>query len=196
VVAHEVSRARSSNEDCPQMTPQRSEIFRAFVRGTSIARIAESSGLSYGQAWSHLRGAVAGLDGKNPSALDAIRWQQYLMLMRIVDQVFAAFEQSAEEGVSEITSQTIESADDRGKLRLTGKSVTRSVRQNAGDVRYLEVGMKALAEIRDLFKIGAEAESKVGAAPNGSRLLDALVRSGSVRIQTRWSDPLDIRARS
>ena len=38
------------------------------------------------------------------------------------------------------------------------------VRRDAGDVRYLEMAMKALAEIRDLFKIRAEAESKLTAA--------------------------------
>ena len=38
------------------------------------------------------------------------------------------------------------------------------VRRDAGDVRYLEMAMKALAEIRDLFKIRAEAESKPTAA--------------------------------
>jgi len=98
--------------------------------------------------------------------------------------------------VSETTVQTIESRVKDDKLCLTRKSVALHARKDAGDVRYLEVAMKALAEIRDLFKIGAEAESKAGAAPNGSRLLDVLVRSGSVRIQTRWSDPLDVRARS
>ena len=69
--------------------------------------------------------------------------------MRIVDHAFAAFEKSAEEGVTEVTSQTIESANDSSKLRLTGRSVTRSVRNDAGNVRYLEVAMKALREIRE-----------------------------------------------
>jgi hypothetical protein len=113
-----------------RMTTRRSQIFRAFVRGEPIAQIAQSSGLSYGQAWSHLRGAVADLDGKNPSALDAIRWQQYLMLMRIVDHALTAFDKSAEEGVSEVTSQTVESADGSGKLRVSQKVVTHRVRED------------------------------------------------------------------
>jgi hypothetical protein len=41
------------------------------------------------------------------------------MLMRIVDQAFAAFEKGAEEGVRKVTSQTTERADDCGKLGLT-----------------------------------------------------------------------------
>jgi hypothetical protein len=73
------------------------------------------------------------------------------------------FERSAEKGGKESRSETIESADDCGKLRLTGKRVTQRVRKDAGEPRFLEVTMKALREIRDLFKIGAEAESKLGA---------------------------------
>ena len=49
-------------------------------------------------------------------------------------------------------------------LGLMGKSVTHRVRKDAGDLRFLEVAMKALREIRDLFGIGAEAESKLSAA--------------------------------
>lgn len=168
------------------MTTKRSEIFRAFTRGESIAQIAECSGVRYAQAWSQIRRAVAELDCKNPSALDAVRWQNYLMLMRVVDQAFAAFEKSAEEGVSEIASQTIESADDSGKLGLTDKSVTRSVRKSAGDVRFLEMAMKALREIRDLFGIGAEPESKLtAAAPEAGLALEALLRTGAARLTTR-----------
>lgn len=160
MIAHEL--LRSTNDGCPHMTSQRSQIFRAFARGESIARIAESRGVSYGKAWSQIRRAVAELDRKNPSARENVRWQQYLVLMRIGDQAFAAFEKSAEKGVSDMTSQTIESPDDR--LGLTGKSVSHQVRKDAGDVRFLEAAMKALREIRDLFKIGAEAESKLKAA--------------------------------
>lgn len=98
------------------MTSLRSKIFRAFARGDSIARIADNCGIGYVQAWSQIRSAVAELDRKGGSALDAVRWQQYLMLMRIVDQAFAAFERSAEEGVRDTASQTIESADHCGSL--------------------------------------------------------------------------------
>jgi hypothetical protein len=140
------------------MTPQASRIFRAFTRGESIVQITESCGVRYAQAWSHLRRAIAELDRKNPSALDTIRFQQWLSLTRIADQAFAAFEKSAEDGVGETASQTVERLDDTGKLGLTRKNVTHHVRKGAGDIRYLEVLMKAFAEIRDLFKLGAEAE--------------------------------------
>jgi hypothetical protein len=123
------------------MTPQRSQIFRAFTRGESISRIAESSSVSYGQAWSQLRRAIAEVDRKGGSARDAVRWENYLALMRIVDQAFAAFEKSAEEGVSETASQTVERLDYTGKLGLTRRSVTNHVRKDAGDVRYLEMAM-------------------------------------------------------
>lgn len=169
------------------MTSQRRRIFRAFARGESIARIAENCGVSYGQAWSQIRRAVAELDRKGDSALDAVRWQNYLMLMRVADQAFAAFEKSAEEGVREVTHQTIESPDHTGKLGLTGRSVTRSVRRNPGDPRFLELAMKALREIRDLFGIGAEAESKLRAAsPEGGLALEALLRTGAARLTTQW----------
>jgi DNA-binding NarL/FixJ family response regulator len=95
VVAYELSRARSFDEDCLHMTPQRSQIFRAFARGESITRIAESCDISYAQAWSQIRRAVEELERKNPSALDAVRWHNYLMLMRIADQAFAAFDRRA-----------------------------------------------------------------------------------------------------
>jgi hypothetical protein len=156
------------------MTSQCSRIFRAFARGESIVQIAESCGVSYSKAWSQLRRAIAEVDRKGGTALDAVRWQQYLMLMRVVDQAFAAFEKSAEEGVSEVTFQTIERADDCGKLGLLDKSVTHHVRKSAGDVRYLEVALKALRELRDLFGIGAEAEGKQRAAsPQASVALQA-----------------------
>jgi hypothetical protein len=118
------------------------------------------------------------------------------MLMRIVDQAFAALETSAEEGVSEVTCQTVESADDSGKLRLTDKSVSHHVRKDAGDVRFLEMAMKALREVRDLFGIGAEAESKLKAAvPDGGLALEALLRNGAVRLATRWRKPVESGAR-
>jgi hypothetical protein len=171
------------------MTPQASLIFRAFARGESIACIADSCGVGYAQAWTQLRRAIAEIDLKNPSTIDAVRWQQYLVLMRIADRAFAAFEKSAEDGVSETAVQTIETSNERGKLGLRGKAHTRHVRKDAGDVRYLEVAIKALAEIRDLFKIGAKAESKVGAAPKGS----PLVHSGSTRVRTHWAESVSRR---
>jgi hypothetical protein len=60
--------------------------------------------------------------------------------------------------MGDITSQTIESADHTGNLGLFGESVTHHIRDGAGGILYLEVVMKALAEIRDLFKLGTEAE--------------------------------------
>ena len=192
VVDHELSGTRSFDGDCPHMTSQRSEIFRAFARGESVTLIAESRGVSNTQAWSQLRRAVVELDRKNPSAIDAVRWQQYLVLMRIVDQAFAAFEKSAEEGVREVTCQTIESAHGGGKLRLTGKSVTHRVRKGAGDVRFLEMALEALAEIRDLFKIGAEAERILRVArPKEALLSTRLGRKGWTGHTTQRSEPLD-----
>jgi hypothetical protein len=171
------------------MTSQRSRIFRAFARGESIIQIAESCGGSYAHAWSQLRRVVAELDRKNSSALDAIRWQQYLVLMRIVDQALAAFEKSAEEGVKETASQTVQRLDDTGTLRLAGRSVTHRVRKDTGDPRFLDVAMKALAEIRDLFGIGAEAQSKLRTAvPEGGLAIEALLRTGAARLITRWSN--------
>jgi hypothetical protein len=187
VVAERLSGARSFDEDGRHMTPQASRIFRAFVRGESIPQIAESCGVSYGQAWSQIRRAVAELDRKGGTALDAVRWHQWLLLTRIADVAFAAFEQSAEEGASEVTCQMIEHADDEGKLRLTGKAVTHRVRKDAGDVRYLEMAMRAQREIRDLFGLGAEAESKLrAAAPEGGLAIEALLRTGAARLTTRW----------
>ena len=149
--------------------------------------------MSFAQAWSHLRRAVAELDPKGGAALDTVRWRQYLALMRIADQAFAAFERSAEEGLSEARCQTIERADDGGKLRLTGKRVTHRVSKDAGDVRFLELAMKVLREMRDLFGIGAEAESKLRAAsPEGGLALEALLRTGAARLTTRWRNaPLE-----
>jgi hypothetical protein len=176
------------------MTAQASQIFRAFTLGESIAPIADKCGISCAQAWTQLRRAIAEIELKNPSTIDSIRWQQYVLLMRIADRAFAAFEKSAQDGLSETAVQTIHTRNESGQLGLRGKSVIRHVRKDAGDVRYLEVAMKALAEIRDLFKIGAEAESKLGlAARNGSALLDALARGGSIGIQMQSREPLKIR---
>ena len=70
------------------------------------------------------------------------------------------------------------------------RSVTHRVCQDAGDPRFLEVAMKALAEIRDLFKIGAEAESKLRAAsPESGLALRALMRAGAIRLTMRWTKP-------
>jgi hypothetical protein len=53
---------------------------------------------------------------------------------RIVDQAFSAFEKSAEDGVREVTNQTIENRHVSGKLGLRGKVVTNRVRKDAGDI--------------------------------------------------------------
>lgn len=135
MVGNERFNAQSTNDGLPHMTPEASQIFRAFAHGESIARIAENCNVSYGQAWSQIRRAVTELDRKGGATLDAVRWQNYLLLMRIVDQAFAACEKSAEDGVKEITSQTIESANDRGKLGLSSRRVIHHVRKDAGDVR-------------------------------------------------------------
>ncbi len=160
------------------MTHQRSQIFRRFARGQSICQVAESFGVSYAQAWSELRRAIMEFERNGSTARDIIRFQQYLILMRIVDQALAAFERSSEEGVREIATETIESTDARGNLRPTAKSVTRLIRKGGGDVRYLEVALKALGGIRDLFGIGAEAESKLRATvAEGSPTLQALTQT-------------------
>jgi hypothetical protein len=68
------------------------------------------------------------------------------------------------------------------------KLVAHRVRRDAGDPRFLEVALKALREICDLFGIGAEAESKLRAAsPEGGLALEALIHTGEVRLATRWS---------
>jgi hypothetical protein len=79
------------------MTSKRSRIFRAVARGEPIARIADTCGITCSEAWSGLRSAIAELDRKGSVALDNVRWQQYQLLMRIVEQALAAFEESGEE---------------------------------------------------------------------------------------------------
>jgi hypothetical protein len=176
------------------MRPQASQIFRAFTRGEPVTQIAENCGVSYARALSLLRRAVAEVELKNPSAIDAIRFEQWFKLTRVADQAFAAFDRSADDGAREGRVQTIETADANGKLGLTGKSVTTRVRKGAGDIRYLEIAMDALAEIRDLFGIGAEAESKVSArARKGSPLLEALALKGSIQIRTQWAESVEQR---
>ena len=125
-------------------------------------------------------GEAASRDRKSRSYFAARR-------RHLADRAVAALEKSAEEGVRGVTSQTIESVDDGGKLGLTAKGVTSRVRKDAGDPRFLEVALKALREIRDLFGIGAEGEGKLKAAsPESGRALEALVRTGAARVTTRW----------
>jgi hypothetical protein len=171
---------------------QRSQIFRAFARGTPLSQIAESCGVSYSQAWLQLKRAVAELERKNPSVRETVCWQQYLVLMRIVDQALAAFRKSAEDGAKEITSRTIKSADDSGELRMDQKIVTHSLRTDAGNPVFLEIALKALREIRDLYSLGAEAESKLKGASGKSNLrLETLLRTGAIRLSTRWGRPAE-----
>lgn len=150
------SRRTIIKEGSPNVTPKSSQISRAVARGESIAGIADRFGISDGEAWSQLSRGVAELNRRGSTALDAVRWHQYLVLMRIVDQALAAFDMSADKGVSEVTIQTIQSQNNSGEQGLTRKSVTQHVRKDAGDPRLLEVVMTALREIRDLFKIGAQ----------------------------------------
>ena len=75
--------------------------------------------------------------------------------------------------------------------RVGQRIVTHRIRRDAGNPRFLEMAIEALHEICDLFGIGAEAESKLKvAAPEGGLALEALVRSGEVRVTTRWSNYL------
>jgi hypothetical protein len=111
------------------VTVQRNQIFRAFARGTPLSQIAENCGVSYSQAWL-LKRAVVELERKNPSAQETVRWQLYLVLMRVVDQALAAFEKSGEEGVKEITSRTIENADETGEPRIPRAAPARSKTTN------------------------------------------------------------------
>ena len=51
---------------------------------------------------------------------------------------------------------------------------------------------RALREIRDLFGIGVEAESKLGAGLfDGQLELEALMRTGAARVTTRWGKPVE-----
>jgi hypothetical protein len=142
----------------PSVTVQRSQILRAFARGQSITRIAESFGIEHSQAWSQLKRAVAELERKGGTAHEIIRFQQFFVLSRVVDEAMQAWVRS-QDGVKEFTSKTNESRDRAGNLTLTSRTVTHHVRKDAGDVRYLETAMVALKEIRDLWSIGADAES-------------------------------------
>jgi hypothetical protein len=57
--------------------------------------------------------------------------------------------------------------------------------------------MKALREIRDLFKIGAEAESKLQTVvPDGGPALEALGHTGTIRLTTKWGPARNRRAAS
>jgi hypothetical protein len=92
--------------------------------------------------------------------------------------------------VREFTSQASEGRNREGKLTPTGRTITQHVRKDAGDVRYLEGAMAALKEIRDLWIIGAEAESKLERFRGHSEpTLPALVQSGAVRITMKWGGP-------
>ena len=143
------------------MTPKRSQIFRAVARGESIARIADSCGASYSEVWSHFSRVIAELERKNSPAPDTIRFQQYLVLMQIVDQALAAFDQSTEGNVVETTTRIIQSRDESGRLGVTDGEITRIIRKGSGDVQYLEVAIRALREIRELWGVGTDAESRL-----------------------------------
>jgi hypothetical protein len=116
------------------------------------------------------------------AACETVRWQQYFVLSRIVDQAW----DRSQEGVKEFASRTIENSAGNGNPRLSGRTVTQHF--DAGDVRYLETAMAALKEIRELFCIGAAAESgPKGTFGERDFTLEALVKIGAVRITTSAS---------
>lgn len=136
---------RLRSPDLTIMTAQASKILRAFARGEPIMRIADTCGISYTQAWSQLKRAVAKTEHKNPSPLDTIRLEQYFILTRIVDQAFEAFEKTIKGTARGTTVQTIETTDANGKLGLIGSRVTAHVRGSAGNIRYLEIASLSVA---------------------------------------------------
>lgn len=142
------------------MTSRETQIYRAFARGKSLSEVAEMCGVTYVQAIRYLTKASREVAFQKPGTTDIIRYQQYLSLLRIIDHAFAAFKRSVNEGVKEVSDETIETRTATFGREVRIKSVR--IRRDSGDVRYLEIAIKALAEIRDLFTIGADAESKVG----------------------------------
>jgi hypothetical protein len=132
------------------VTVQRSQIFRAFANGDSAPADRGGFQSRHSQVWSQVQRAISEIERSGGTACETVRWQQYLVLSRIVGQAMQAWDRS-QEGVKEFASRTIENSVGNGNPRLSGRTVTQHLRKDAGDVRYLETAMAALKEIRELF---------------------------------------------
>jgi hypothetical protein len=68
------------------VTVQRSQIFRAFANGDSAPADRGGFQSRHSQVWSQVQRAISEIERSGGTACETVRWQQYLVLSRIVGE--------------------------------------------------------------------------------------------------------------
>jgi len=143
-----------------------------FLDGKPLTEIADVIGVDYSTAWRYVRRELDASRIANAERAEAIRQQQYQTLNRIVRESLRAYQASCQ-----LRLLKVRVTDRQGRHGREHETV-RQEEMGPGDVRFLEIAMQALAEIRTLFGMGL----------SGSET--AVTNSGPIEIVTRWGGEL------
>lgn len=134
-------------------------IFRSFMRGKSVAQIAEEKGIDAASVWKQIGRTVARLQKHGGVPLD-LKLQQYLQLSHVVDQALEAFRESQESGLRKVLSTTlcvancysarISNSPHTGQKVLASATAlsfaaSREARSTSGPYRFFSTGITVMS---------------------------------------------------
>jgi hypothetical protein len=132
-----------------QAQRRRLEAFRLYLDGKPVGEIADALGVDYSTAWRYIRHENRACRVTMAERVGAVIEQQSNVLGRIVNEAWLAWERSCRTGTRSL--RVTEREGPNGKARETVRQIERS----PGDPRFIDLILKALADIRTLFEIGA-----------------------------------------
>jgi len=151
-----------------QAERRRIEAFRLFIEGRPVAEIAAELSVDYSTAWRYIRQELRACRTAMIDKVMLITEQQSHQLDRLVGEACQAWERSCRTGVRKVSRTDKEGAT--GMLHETKEEFERG----PGDIRFLELALKALAAIRALYGIGVQELGKQAGF------------TAPVRYTTRW----------
>jgi hypothetical protein len=137
-----------------QAERRRIEAFRLYVEGKPVAEIADAVGVDYSTAWRYIRRELEACRMAMIDRVMLIIEQQTHQLERLVGEACQAWERSCRTGVRKVSRTEKDGAT--GESHETKEQFERG----PGDIRFLELQLKALAAIRGLYGIGIQEPIK------------------------------------
>lgn len=137
-----------------QAERRRNEAFRLYLEGKPVAEIADALRVDYSTAWCYIRRELEACRMAMIDRVMLIIEQQTHQLDRVVGEAYQAWERSCGTGFRKVSRTDKDGAT--GELHETKEVLERG----PGDIRFLELALKALAAIRALYGIGVQDPSK------------------------------------
>ena len=183
-----------AGEARPKPKQDKAAMLRSFMRGISLPDIAKEFNVEYNRVWVMIRDEIKTLHALDQNPERVVMWTQYTQLQRIVDLSFEAYDDSKVKGSSRVKSYTALGAGENGMLETNHKSIERIVESGPGDTKYLDMAMRAMRDIREIFKLGSFQQLPPSQMPGVNIGIFGVGADGKPvnAIRTRWATPAEL----